>query len=123
MKIHLKTLNSKANMENRTARLIKKATKTINKIITTTKNIGIPPFLFASIVTFHTYILPYFAIFFKSFYNFLRFISYKIIPVATAAFKLSVFPDIGILILSSTKSNTFGDTPFASFPIMTALLL
>lgn len=51
---------------------------------------------------------------------FFLFISYKITPVATAAFRLSVFPGIGIFILSFAKFKTFSETPFASFPITTA---
>ena len=45
------------------------------------------------------------------------------IPVATDAFKLSVFPNIGIITLLSEISITSFDTPFASFPIITAVFL
>ena len=42
---------------------------------------------------------------------------------ATEAFKLSVFPSIGIFIFSSAYSKTSLDTPFASFPITSTFLL
>ena len=42
---------------------------------------------------------------------------------ATEAFRLSVFPSIGILTLWSAKSCISFDTPFASFPIIITFLL
>lgn len=43
--------------------------------------------------------------------------SYTIIAVATDAFRLSVFPNIGIFTFVSAISCISFDTPFASFPI------
>ena len=55
--------------------------------------------------------------------NFCLTYSYVIMPVATAAFKLSVLPSIGIFIFLSAISNTSFDIPFASFPIIMTFFL
>ena len=49
--------------------------------------------------------------------------SYTIIAVATDAFRLSVFPNIGIFTFVSVISCISFDTPFASFPITITFLL
>ena len=49
--------------------------------------------------------------------------SYNTIPVATAAFKLSVFPRIGIFTFTSDFESTSFDIPLASLPIIIAVLL
>ena len=59
---------------------------------------------------------------FRKIYIFCLTNSYKITPVATDAFKLSVFPNIGIFIFVSATSTISFDTPFASFPITIAFL-